>query len=245
MALILSLFVLLQGARGRAGAAHVLELRQALGLGRHRVASSVLTRAATALRLLTALASPRHRCRRLAAPIYSGAAAVACCWWLGMSLVEIISREAWRDQEALNSEKRHLTMLVDRRVADLEAEVTERTRAEEELRRDGERFSAIIATQRDIATAELDLDAVMDLIVTRTQALTGASGAVLEMAEGDADGLPLRQRPGRAVRRPARAPRAPGCPASACAPARSCAATMPSATRGSTWRSAAGPGRAP
>jgi len=31
-------------------------------------------------------------------------------------------------------------------------------------------------------TAELDLDAVMDLIVNRTQTPTGASGAVLEMA---------------------------------------------------------------
>ena len=115
----------------------------------------------------------------------------------GMSLVEIISRDAWRDHEALNSEKRHLTMLVDRRVADLEAEVTERTRAEEELRRDGERFSAIIATQRDIATAELDLDAVMDLIVNRTQTLTGASGAVLEMAE--ADQMVYRSASGRAA----------------------------------------------
>ena len=103
----------------------------------------------------------------------------------GLALMDGVYKANSRMEEDLRTEKRHLTMLVDRRVADLEAEVAERTRAEEELRRDGERFSAIIATQRDIATAELDLDAVMDLIVTRAQALTGASGgATLKMVEG-------------------------------------------------------------
>ncbi|MDQ2800766.1 MAG: response regulator, partial [Armatimonadota bacterium] len=84
---------------------------------------------------------------------------------------------------ALKSEKRHLTMQIDRRVADLEAEVTERRRAEDALRQDGERFSAIMTTQQDIATADLDVDTVMSLIVARSQSLTRASGAVLEMED--------------------------------------------------------------
>ena len=183
MLVILGLLVLLQGGAG------ILALRMYWSYGRRPAWGAI----ALVLLLLTlhsvgmwAGAWRHHQAAapRLDDPAYS-ALLLSLLLVVGMSLVEVISREAWRDQEALNSEKRHLTMLVDRRVADLEAEVTERTRAEEELRRDGERFSAIIATQRDIATAELDLSAVMDLIVTRTQALTGSSGAVLEMAEGN------------------------------------------------------------
>ena len=75
-------------------------------------------------------------------------------------------------------------MLIDRRVADLETEIAERTRAEEALRQEGERFSAIIATQHDIATADLDLTAMMELIVARAQTLTGAGGAILQWVEG-------------------------------------------------------------
>ena len=100
-------------------------------------------------------------------------------------------------EEALRNEKRHLSMLVDRRVADLEAEVTDRARAEAALREDAERFTAIIATQRDIATAALDMNAVLNLIVARTQELTRASGAVIEMAEGEE--LVYRAASGRAA----------------------------------------------
>jgi len=103
-------------------------------------------------------------------------------WGLGM--VGRIVGESAHSEKELRDEKRHLAMLVDRRVADLEAEVTERTRAEEALREDTDRFSAIISTQRDIATAALDMSAVLNLIVARTQDLTHASGAVIELAEG-------------------------------------------------------------
>ena len=103
---------------------------------------------------------------------------------VGVALVDGMFYAATRSEAALTCEKRQLTMLVDRRVADLEAEVSERGRAEAALRRDGERFSAIITTQYDIATAELDLGVVMNLIVTRTQELTQASGAAIEMADG-------------------------------------------------------------
>ena len=103
----------------------------------------------------------------------------------GLSMVGRIVGANARSEDALRTEKRHLSMLVDRRVADLEAEVTDRARAEEQLREDAERFTAIIATQRDIASAALDRDAVLNLVVARTQELTKASGAVIEMAEGE------------------------------------------------------------
>src|SRR5262245_3311263 len=54
------------------------------------------------------------------------------------------------------------------------------------LPNDAERLSAIIATQQEIATAGLDLGTVLTLIADRTQALTGASGAAVELAEGSA-----------------------------------------------------------
>ena len=59
------------------------------------------------------------------------------------------------------------------------------SRANEALQDDAERLSAIIATQHDIATAGHDFQAVMTLIAERTQKLTRASGAVIELAEHD------------------------------------------------------------
>ena len=64
-------------------------------------------------------------------------------------------------------------------------DVTEQQAAERELRERAARLAAIVATQAEVAAAELDLDAVMGLVVERAQALTQAVGAVIEMAEGD------------------------------------------------------------
>lgn len=47
-----------------------------------------------------------------------------------------------------------------------------------------ERLRAIIHTQTEIARQGLDLGSVMALVAERAQALTGAAGAVIEMAEG-------------------------------------------------------------
>jgi len=116
---------------------------------------------------------------------------------LALGVVDGLLRARQRDEQALRGEKRRLAMLVDRRVADLETEVSERKRAEEALRQDGERFSAIIATQHEIATADLDLPAMMALIVARAQALTRATGAVLQWVDGDA--LVYRAASGRAA----------------------------------------------
>ena len=51
--------------------------------------------------------------------------------------------------------------------------------------RDGaEHLAAIIAAQQEIATARLDPDAVMGLIVERVRSLTGAAGAMIDLADG-------------------------------------------------------------
>jgi len=72
---------------------------------------------------------------------------------------------------------------------ELEARVQKRTaeltRANEALRQDAERLSAIIATQHDIATAGHNFMAVMTLIAERAQKLTRARGAAIELIERD------------------------------------------------------------
>jgi PAS domain S-box-containing protein len=61
----------------------------------------------------------------------------------------------------------------------------ERKRAEEALHRDRERLRAVIDTQHAVATAPRDLTTVMNTLVERTRELTGADGAVIELAEGE------------------------------------------------------------
>ncbi len=116
---------------------------------------------------------------------------------MGLSLMDGVYRAGAEASEALRQEKRQLSMLVDRRVADLEVEVAERKRAEEALRQEGERFANIIAIQEEIAFADLDLDGIMTLIVARAQALTNAAGAALRLVEGDE--MVFRAATGRAV----------------------------------------------
>jgi signal transduction histidine kinase/DNA-binding NarL/FixJ family response regulator/HPt (histidine-containing phosphotransfer) domain-containing protein len=70
-------------------------------------------------------------------------------------------------------------------IADQIGQFIERKRAEEALRKDRERLSAIIATQHAVATAPRDLATVMNTLVERARELTGADGAVIELAEGD------------------------------------------------------------
>jgi diguanylate cyclase (GGDEF)-like protein/PAS domain S-box-containing protein len=63
-------------------------------------------------------------------------------------------------------------------------DITARYNAEAALAAEGERRAAIIATQRAVTEASLDLDSMMQVIVERTQLLTGATGAAVELAEG-------------------------------------------------------------
>jgi PAS domain S-box-containing protein len=56
---------------------------------------------------------------------------------------------------------------------------------ESSLRTENELLSAIVATQQEVATAGLGSESVMRVIAERTQWLTGATGAVVELADGD------------------------------------------------------------
>ncbi len=63
--------------------------------------------------------------------------------------------------------------------------ITDRKQAEAALQQEFERLSRVIATQQEIAIRNPNLNAVMAVIADRTQDLTRADGAVIEMLEGD------------------------------------------------------------
>ena len=100
------------------------------------------------------------------------------------------------DQKRAEDEAGRLTAELERRVAErtreleeanrrLVAEVGERERAEAEVRREADRLAAVVATQQEIATAAADLGRVMQVVADRVRDLTGAGGAVVELAEGE------------------------------------------------------------
>ena len=64
-------------------------------------------------------------------------------------------------------------------------DITESKLLEAKLREQAEHLSAVVQTQSDIATSELDLEKVMNLIAERTHKLTNADGAVIELLDGD------------------------------------------------------------
>ena len=66
-----------------------------------------------------------------------------------------------------------------------EFDITERKLAETEMRLDTELFQAVIEVQQAVAAAGLDSATVMRVIAERSMALTGATGVVIEVLEGD------------------------------------------------------------
>ncbi len=64
-------------------------------------------------------------------------------------------------------------------------DITELVEAETALQKEFQRLSVVIATQQEIAIRNPNLDEVMAVIVERTQQLTNADGALMEMLEGD------------------------------------------------------------
>jgi PAS domain S-box-containing protein len=76
-------------------------------------------------------------------------------------------------------------MLDDGRVHTTMRDVTERRADETRLRSSIERLHAIVETQKEISSLELDQDAVTHAIVERAQRLTHADGAVVATFEGD------------------------------------------------------------
>jgi PAS domain S-box-containing protein len=66
-----------------------------------------------------------------------------------------------------------------------EFDITERKLAEEAMRLDTELFQAVLEVEQAVNAAGLDSDTVMRVIADRSSALTGASGAVIEVIEGE------------------------------------------------------------
>lgn len=64
-------------------------------------------------------------------------------------------------------------------------DITERKQAEKLLRDNARLLSEVISTQQEITSAELDYEAMLRLITERSQRLTGARGAVIELIEGE------------------------------------------------------------
>lgn len=64
-------------------------------------------------------------------------------------------------------------------------DITERKLAEDAMRSDTELLQAVIEVQQAVAAAGLDSATVMRVIVERSQRLTGATGACIEVIEGD------------------------------------------------------------
>jgi len=66
-----------------------------------------------------------------------------------------------------------------------EFDITERKLGEEAMRLDTELFQAVLELQQAVSAAGLDSETVMRVIAERIQALTGASGAVIEALDGE------------------------------------------------------------
>ena len=64
-------------------------------------------------------------------------------------------------------------------------DITARKQAEAALQQEFQRLAVVIATQQEIAIGNPNLDAVMAVIAQRTQDLTRADGAVIEILEGE------------------------------------------------------------
>lgn len=108
-------------------------------------------------------------------------------------------------------------------------------RVGEGLKRDMERLRAIIAAQTEIARAELQPERLFALGAERARTLTGASGAVIEIAEGDE--LVHHAVSGTAQQHLGMRLKLDGSLSGAvCRPARRCIAKMRATTHGSTQR---------
>ncbi len=66
-----------------------------------------------------------------------------------------------------------------------EFDITERKLAEEAMRLDTELFQAVLQVQQAVSAAGLDSETVMRVIAERSQALTGASGVIIEALDGE------------------------------------------------------------
>lgn len=129
-----------------------------------------------------------HHSRRDGSPYPVAECPINCAFWTGLGC-RVDDEVLWRcDGTAFPAEYSSYPIMEGGVITGAVVtftDITERRRVEETLRSDDERLSAIIATQHDIATADLDPNRLMNLIVERAQTLTRAGGAVIELVEGD------------------------------------------------------------
>lgn len=88
-------------------------------------------------------------------------------------------------QERLQAQVLERTMLIERVNTHLLAEVQKGEYLLRQLQSHSDNLARIIATQTRLAEAELDLGLFLDLVVRQMQELTPASGAAVELVEGD------------------------------------------------------------
>ncbi|MGZ4384221.1 MAG: sensor domain-containing protein, partial [Gaiellaceae bacterium] len=107
----------------------------------------------------------------------------------GEPLVDIEEKETWEDgREAWVSTTK--MPLRDEQGAiigtyGISRDITKRKRAEAVIQENQERMAAVIETQSDVAMSELELEAILQLAVARTQALAHADGAAVLLVDGD------------------------------------------------------------
>lgn len=88
-------------------------------------------------------------------------------------------------QEHLQEQVHERTQLIERVNTHLLAEVQKGEYLLRQLQSHSDNLARIIATQARLAQAELDLDPFLELMVQQMQALTPASGVVVELVEGE------------------------------------------------------------
>ena len=107
----------------------------------------------------------------------------------GEPLVDLEEKETWEDgREAwvsttklpLRDEKGKIIGTYG-----ISRDITKRKRAEMAIQENQERMAAVMATQRDVAMSDLDLDALLGLVVARTQELARGDGAAALLVDGE------------------------------------------------------------
>jgi diguanylate cyclase (GGDEF)-like protein/PAS domain S-box-containing protein len=107
----------------------------------------------------------------------------------GEPLVDIEEKETWEDGREAWVSTTKMPLRDDQGniigTYGISRDITKRKRAEAAVQEDQERMEAVIATQRDVAMSELDLETILQLVVARTQELTRADGAAVLLVDGD------------------------------------------------------------
>jgi PAS domain S-box-containing protein len=104
---------------------------------------------------------------------------------VALSMIDPLVKQLQYQLKQSKVEIRQLSGSLKLRNMDLEKAELEQARLQETVNKERSRFSEIISVQNEIATADLDFHSIMSVIVERAEKITKASGAVIELVEGD------------------------------------------------------------